>query len=135
MWRSRLRIRRCYCSGSGSIPGLGTSTCCGHSQKKRRAHLNGPYTSFCLAKSLSLYFSAFVYSHMLGRVSPHSPGQGGVTPLCTFAVPPIWRQDSPWTASTGCWDWGQDAAHLVPIAFSVSRKACQEKKNQRNTPA
>ena len=47
LWHSRLRISHCRCSGSGrcygsghccgsgSIPGPGTSTCCGCSQKER----------------------------------------------------------------------------------------------------
>ena len=40
-WLSRLRILHyhcCgswYCHGTGLIPGLGTSTCCAHGQKKR----------------------------------------------------------------------------------------------------
>ena len=32
-WHRRLRIRRCHCCGSGSIPGLGTSACHGPGQK------------------------------------------------------------------------------------------------------
>ena len=33
-WLSRLRIQCCHCSGVDSIPGLESSTCCRHSQKK-----------------------------------------------------------------------------------------------------
>ena len=36
LWCSMLRIPCCHYSGSGSIPGLGTSTCHGHNQKNKR---------------------------------------------------------------------------------------------------
>ena len=32
----RLRIHRCHCCGAGSIPGLGTSSCHGCGQKKKK---------------------------------------------------------------------------------------------------
>ena len=34
LWCSRWRIRCCHCCGLGSVPGLGTSTCCTCSQKE-----------------------------------------------------------------------------------------------------
>ena len=42
LWHSRLRIWHCHsscsghCCGTGLIPGLRTSTCCGSSQKKKK---------------------------------------------------------------------------------------------------
>ena len=45
MWHSRLRIQCCYGCGAGdncgmgSIPGSGTSTCRGHSQKEKKQTL------------------------------------------------------------------------------------------------
>ena len=35
-WLSRLTIQCCHCYGVGSIPGLGTSTCRGCSNKKKK---------------------------------------------------------------------------------------------------
>ena len=46
-WPSGLRIQHCHCSGSGHccvlgvIPGLGTLTCCGCSQKKKKKKKKG----------------------------------------------------------------------------------------------
>ena len=34
-WHSELRIWRCYCCVSGSIPGSGISASCGHSQEEK----------------------------------------------------------------------------------------------------
>ena len=34
-WLSVLRIWHCHCSGLGSVPGLGTSTCHRHNQKRK----------------------------------------------------------------------------------------------------
>ena len=63
LWGSRLRIPHCHCSscGAGSIPGLGTSTCHGHSKKKNYAGCSprlsvAPNTSKCkLSIANSLY--------------------------------------------------------------------------------
>ena len=35
-WLSGFRTQRCHCSGLGSMPGLGTSACCRHRQKKKK---------------------------------------------------------------------------------------------------
>ena len=41
-WLSGLRIQHCHCCdlghccGKSSVPGLGTSVCCGHGQKKKK---------------------------------------------------------------------------------------------------
>ena len=34
-WLTRVRIQHCHSCGASSIPGLGTSTCCGHCPKKK----------------------------------------------------------------------------------------------------
>ena len=36
LWLSKLRIWHCRCCGASSVPGLGISLCCGHSQGKKK---------------------------------------------------------------------------------------------------
>ena len=35
LWHSGLRIQHCHCCGTGSVPGLGISTCHRHVRKKK----------------------------------------------------------------------------------------------------
>ena len=55
LWHSGLRVWHYYCSSSGHccdvglIPGLGTSTCHGHSQKKKERERKEIHIRFCNA--------------------------------------------------------------------------------------
>ena len=74
---NRLRIWYCYCSGSGHcygaglIPGLGTSTCCGRSQKQQKKLLKG---------LLLFYYFHFFCLFAFSRATPEAyrDSQAGV---------------------------------------------------------
>ena len=61
LWCSGLGIWCCHwrsaggCCGTSSIPGLGTSTCCGHSQKKKsNCWFISAFCKMCLGASTNL---------------------------------------------------------------------------------
>ena len=69
-WLSRLKIwyvDRCdsgYSCGKGLIPGLGTSVCCGHGQKKRKKNYNSEnflgHTFFIFKSNILHWLEAFL---------------------------------------------------------------------------
>lgn len=73
-WQVRTQHCHCccldYCCGSGSIPGPGTSRCCGHCQKKKKKSLRDRCTTFIFVFNTTLE-SIYLTNYLFLQFSFH----------------------------------------------------------------